>query len=70
MIRDANAVALFNLMGALAYKLTGAIPQVRIRVDEASEVLVYPDVSQVEWVSPEGAVVLSDLAEVSAPMHS
>ena len=56
MERDANAatpmeIALFNLMGALCFRLTGDVPTIRVRQSEGMEFSFYPDLTRVEWPS-------------------
>jgi len=42
-----NQVALFNLMSALVHKLTGQLPNVRIRLKDGSYLMVTPSLSNV-----------------------
>ncbi len=48
---ESYGAALFNLIGALAYRLTGEVPAVRIRLPDGSYTLSYPELWRVTWSS-------------------
>jgi hypothetical protein len=65
--RDVS-IALFNLVGALAERLTGEVPEVRITDREGNSVWVRPAASEIRWgATPAGA---GGRCAHQAPAHS
>ena len=45
-----NQIALFNLVSSLAYRLTGQIPTIKLRLGDSSFVMVIPTIDNITWV--------------------